>query len=80
VCEGWLPVAVTRTTVDAADKKVEKFPRGGALSAPLSRAVVVGIATLERPWFRSEVAGVVGLDRFVGHLVRGGGRCVNSVG
>jgi len=25
VGDGWLPVAVTRRTVDAADKKVEKF-------------------------------------------------------
>ena len=74
VGDGWLPVAATQSTVDAADKKVEKFT---ALVVPLSepRTVVVGIAgvsPLTSPQFRLVNASV---GKVFGHCTQVGSGC-----
>lgn len=84
VGDGWLPVVVTRRTVDPADKKVEKFTArlgdAPSTSSPEPRTVAIGIAGVSPPkilFHLVRAAGVVSLGRLFGHRARVGGGCGN---
>lgn len=83
VGDGWLPVVVTRMTVDPDDRKFERLATQLDDVLPTSssefRTVVIeisGVSSLTIPQLRTR-AGVASLGRLFGHRARVGGGCGN---